>query len=65
MVSWRNPGKASVVVVEDVAQFARERLGLAGISELAANEAAMVARNTSPADQAAPRWPESSACRIR
>jgi hypothetical protein len=35
--------RASVVVVEDVAQLAREGFGLAGVSELAAQEAAVVA----------------------
>src|SRR5947209_10975215 len=35
---------ASVVVVENVAQFAGEGFGLAGVSELAAEEAAVVAR---------------------
>jgi hypothetical protein len=38
-VHWR-----SVVVVEDLAQFAREGFGLAGVSELADEEAAVVAR---------------------
>jgi len=32
------------VVVEDVTKFAREGFGLAGVSELAAEEAAVVAR---------------------
>jgi hypothetical protein len=38
---------ASVVVVEDVAQLAGEGLGLAGVSELAAEEATVVAREHS------------------
>jgi len=38
------PDAASVVVVEDVAQLAREGLGLAGVAELAPEEATVVAR---------------------
>ena len=37
------PASWSVVVVEDVAKFARERFGLASVSGLAAEEAAVVA----------------------
>src|SRR5215470_7794601 len=36
-------GEPSAAVAEDVSQFAREGLGLAGVSELAAEEAAVVA----------------------
>src|SRR6185295_4140296 len=40
----RSREPASLAVAEDLSQFAREGLGLAGVSKIAAEEAAVVAR---------------------